>query len=493
MTLPADIVATYTQDELTAILDGYLAAAECPVTDHEPGGFIQTLEEAFRDGLVDYVGVPNPDPMTRAQVVAAAVPLIPAKPNGDTSASLTLVAEQTFNVKRNVAIAGGAAIAGTFTQQTVRLACDVSSGPYALLGGGFWVRSALTGNRYMLLANATVPNNGHVDVTFQAEFSSDSINGHSFNDPAGTLTICETPLSGLSASNVAPTFSTVTSTPTPANGPGVVTVSGSPPASATGYDVQIVQDGQVGVALFQYRSNGGAWSASIATAASYTIPSGPTVNFANDGGGASPSFLTSDRYSFTSPGTPIIQQGLDPETDAALLGRALGRWTDLTAIPEERHRAWAKEASALVKRVRIDIISPGQFALTIAGAVNPLSAGVIAAVQLYIDQHEGISWISSVAAATVQTVTPTAGVVYVPARKMAAAQAQAAADWNAYLASDDIGGEVYVAKLETILMDAGATDVQGLELDGFADIDPISAGAVPVATDIVANLTWMAT
>lgn len=168
MTTPADIVATYTEDELTALLRGYLDADLCPVTDREPGGFIQTLMEAWRDGLVDYLGPANPDPMTRAQVVAAPVPLIPAKPTADSSASLTLVAEQTFNTRRNFAL-GGVQFASTFTRQTVRLACDAASGPYPLVGGSFWVRSPVTGNRYMLVADATVPNNEHVDVTFQAD------------------------------------------------------------------------------------------------------------------------------------------------------------------------------------------------------------------------------------------------------------------------------------------------------------------------------------
>lgn len=492
MTLPADIVTTYSKDDLTARLRAYLDAANCPVTDRESGGFIQTLMEAWRDGLVDYLGPANPDPMTRAQVVAGPVPLIPDKRTGDTSAWLTLAVGETFSVDRNIAI-HGSQFASTYTQQTVRLSCDSVTGPYTLTGGSFWVRSPVTGNRYMLLATQTVPNSGHVDATFQAEFSSDSVNGLSYNDPAGTLTICETPLPGLTANNLAPTFSAVVPTPNPASGLGVVTVGGTPPASATGYDVKITTDGQVGTALFQYRSNGGAWSANTATAGSFTIPSGPTVHFANDGGGATPSFLAGDRYAFTSPGTPVTQQGIDPETDDALLARGLGRWPDLNAIPDEKHKVWAKKASALVKRVRVYITGPGAIAVTIAGAVNPLAGGVVTAVQLYIDQREGIGWISTVAVATVVTITPTGGTVKVPAHKLLAVQALASANWNAYVSSDDIGGDLFVAKLEQILMDAGAVDVTGLALGGFTGVVPLGPNDVPVAADIVTNLTWLST
>ncbi len=102
-------------------------------------------------------------------------------------------------------------------------------------------------------------------ASFRAEFANDSASGRNYSDGAGTLTdLGANPMPGVTASNVAPSFSAVQSSPSPAAGLGVVGVSGSPPAAATAYDIEILVDGQVGVATFQYRANGGPWSAPIA-------------------------------------------------------------------------------------------------------------------------------------------------------------------------------------------------------------------------------------
>jgi hypothetical protein len=289
-------------------------------------------------------------------LTAGVVPALAALQTDTTSEFLTLVADEWFGVRRNFKL-DGTRFAGTFTQQAVTLSCDASHGPYSGVAGAFWVRSPVTGNRYRAISSGTIPNNGSVLITFQAENPNDSLHGAAFADGPGTLTdLSANPWPGVSASNVAPSFSGVIPSPNPANGLGVVTVGGSTPASPTAYDVKIVVSGQVaGAAKLQYRANGGPWLSTNPggdpVVSSYVIPSGPTVNFANDGGGADPSFIAGDVYSFTSPGTPITQQGLDPETDTALLVRCVARWPSLeVGTVVDKHVTWAKEASTLVTR-----------------------------------------------------------------------------------------------------------------------------------------------
>ncbi len=279
--------------------------------------------------------------------------------------------------------------------------------------------------------------------------------------------------------------------PSPSVGPGTVTVSGTPPAIASAYDIVITTTGQSGAAIFKYRSNGGAWVTNQTTSGAFVIPSGPTLNFTNDGGGANPSFVVGDRYYFTSPGTPITQQGVDPETDAALLARCLGRWTDPTATPDEKHRVWAKAASPLVTRVHVSAdTKPGYYDVSIAGLVNPLAGGVVSAVQLYIDQHEGIGNVSTVAAASVVTVTPT-GTAFVPAAQLSLVQSAASGAWNLYVNGTDIGGVVRIAVLEQILMDAGASDVAGLQLNGSSSNLQLGTTQVGSPASLVPNITWV--
>lgn len=494
-TLVTDVLATYVNDVIEAKLLGYLQSAQTPVTDWNESGFLRSLVLYWaQNGLGKVLNPATPDVQMRQAIVSGPVPLLAAAPTKSTSSWLTLVAAHLFGVRRNYSLAG-VQFAGTFTQQAVTLFCDASHGPYAIAAGAFFLRSSVNGNRYKAITSGTVPNNGSVVVTFQSESPNDSVNGQNFADGAGTLTdIRDNPLPGVTCSNLGPSFSGVIPTPNPATGLGVVTVGGTLPAAPTAYDIGITTSGQSTTIVLQYRTNGGPWiTGQHTTSSAFTIPSGPTVTFTNDGGGANPSFIAGDVYSFQSPGTPITQQGLDPETDTALLIRCLARWPSLAAgAVQDKHVTWAKAANALVLRARpTPTATPGILALTIAGASNPLSGGVVAAVQLYVDQHEAIGDITVVSAASVQTVTAT-GNVYVRAEMEAAVQAAAAVLWNAYVSSTDIGGTVRIAKLEEFLLDAGALDFDTLELNGGGDVT-LAYNQVAQATDIIAsgNPQWV--
>jgi hypothetical protein len=480
MTSLATILPSYARADLTKRLRAYLVAAKCPVTDWNPGAFIRTLMEQWRGALEDYVGIDDANgPKAREQLVAAVLPILAAIKTASASDSLTLVAEQFFDVRRNFATKTLVQFAALPTLQNLTLTCDSTHGPYSPAAGSLWARNPVTGNRYCNVAGGTIPSNGSVVLSFRAEAVNDSSRGINYADEAGSIVVLDTPLPGVTCSNVAPSFSNVLTTPSPTVGRGTMSVGGSPPASATGYDVVITLSGQVGAATFKYRANGGAWSSDQTVVASFVIPSGPTLTFANDGGGADPSFYKGERYSFASPGTPITQPGVEAEADGPLLERCFARWPDLDGDGLEMHEAWARAASTLVNRVDVRRTAiPGVLDVTIAGQVNPLAGGVVTAAQLYIDQREGIGKRSVVAAAAVTPITAT-GVATVRKKDLAAVQAAAEVAWEAYINSDSIGGLVLLSKLIEIIMDAGAIDFQIPELNGSGANYALAAAHIP--------------
>ena len=489
-----DILATYTNDVIKAKLIGYLQAPTnpMPITDWHDVGFFRSLVLVYGENLLgNYLNTADPDPMRREATVRGVVPEAVPKPTSSTSAWLTLVAAQWFGITRNFDLFGNQ-FAGTFTIQSLTLT-NTSSTAYTITAAAFAVKSAVTGNRYVATTGGTLAGSGGtLTISVKAESANDSINGLNFADGPGTLTdLSLNPLPGVTATNAGPSFSPIMTTPKPTVGVGVFTVNGTPPVNPSAYDVAIVLSGQVGTATFKYRTNGGSWSSPIVTAATYAIPSGPTLNFTNDPGGSNPSFVANDIYTFSSPGSPITQQGIDPENDVALLARCLARFPSLAAGPQvEKHQQWAFAASTSVTRVRVGANSkPGYLDVTIAGRVNPLGGAVVTAVQSYIDQHEGVTDISAVAAASVVNITA-GGTVTVPAARLAAVQAAAAALWIAYVNATDIGGVVRASKLEEFLMDAGAQNASGIVVN-TSNLVQLAYNQVASPVDIIAaGLTW---
>jgi hypothetical protein len=466
-------------DQLRTVLVGILQAANDPITDWNDGAVRLTQMQYSALGINELLANTFPN-----QANCSYLGLVPAGQSG----WIDLIAEQLFELAREPPV---------LTQQVVTVSSDGTSGPFTV-GPGFFVISPLTGNRYFAITTGTLttgaPNS--VQVTVQAEGPNEPSSGQFYGDGPNTLTELGTPWAGVTVSNVPPNFSAVTSTPSPALGLGVVTVSGTPPVVGTAYDVQIVDDGQNTTAQLQYRTNGGPWSATTAMAATVNIGT-VVVHFTNDVGGSNPSFRTGDVYSFSSPGSAIVQPGLAAETDVALIARCYGRWTDIAAIPEDKHAIWAKSANPAIVRVSVavDTVIGGRYLVTIAGAPGtaPLSGTIVTEAQTVIDQQEGVTRISLVAAAANTTVTATndtGGFVKAPTDQLAEIQAAANLAWTAYVDSTDIGGTIRIAKLEQILLDAGATDLALLLFNGAASNFILSANHAALAADL-SSLTWI--
>lgn len=474
---PSQLLNPITIDQLRQVLIGILQSQNDPITDWNPGAERLTQMQYSALSLNELLA--NLFPKMAGSSYFEFAP---------SSSWIDLIAEQLFDETR---------VAAVLTQQTLRLDSDGTFGPF-VVDSNFVVSSPLTGNRYYAITGGTLttgaPNS--LVITVQAEGPNDPARAKLYADGPNTLTVLANPWRGVTATNAPPTFSGVSTTPTPALGLGVVTLSGTSPAIPTAYDVQIVRDGQNTTAQFKYRTNGGSWSATQNMAATFAIGT-VTVHFTNDAGGSDPSFRTGDVYSFTSPGSPIVRPGTPAETDVALVQRCYDLWPDLAAFPVDKRVTWAKEANAAVKRVAVavDPTYPGRQLVTIAGAPGaaPLGSPVIDSVQTAIDQKEGIGRLDLVAAASNVTVTATnatGGQVTVAREKRADVEAAANVIWAAYVDGTDIGGVARLAKLEQVLIDAGATDVTGLLLNGAAANVVLGTNEVAVAADL-SSLTWV--
>lgn len=339
---------------------------------------------------------------------------------------------------------------------------------------------------------------GQLDVTFQSEFPNDSPNGRNYIDANSTITTLLTPLPGVTAKNFPPIFSSVSHA-----GTGTGTITPKPKTyaavTASAWDIEITASGQVGAATFRYRIDGGAWSGSFTTAATYTSATLDGYNlvlrFTN--GGTSPSFVLGETYSLTAPGSWITTQGVDGESTEALRARCRAKWSTLSPVPTDPlYEIWAREASDQVTRVRVATSSTvnAQVDITIGGQSGAVDAAVVTAVQTYVDARCPLTDFPVVASASSQAITLSAGTVRVEATNLTNAQEAAQRNVATYLAGVDIGGTVRLNQvIEAILRESGGEDddVTGLQINGAAANLSLTSSQVATWTQTISTaLTW---
>lgn len=201
------------------------------------------------------------------------------------------------------------------------------------------------------------------------------------------------------------------------------------------------------------------------------------------------------------PGSPAIeiistvsQFGSNSETDVSLISRCLARWPSLTAVlTQDRTVKWALAGSTEVTRTRLDAdpANAGGVIVTLAGPSGGVTSTAVNDVQFYIDARAAITdWITA-QAATELTITAS-GTVTVPSALADEIQAAADAAWVAYLASAQIGGVVFVARLIQAVMDAGAIDFTGATLNSGLDVALASTEVpLPDAAGLATLLVWV--
>lgn len=489
-TLPELLLPRTAQDEEASLLS-VLKTEGFPVTDWEPGGVAQTMVKAIAAALGDLSEL--------VAKVAAGGYVGLAK--AEDPAWLDLLGEHIYFLGRARA---------TYTVQLCRVSCGAGLGPQTINLG---FRAAAGTNVYEYQgAPVVVPDADFVDIEMRAESP-----GSAYDDPANTITTLITPLPGLSVNNPPTDFGGIeggvgtAAKRNPANqGSGSVTPSGAP-VLLRRYTVTVVTSGSQpssGKVLIEYEDNGVKSTVASLTPipATYVgIGDGITLTFAN---GVGVGFVKGDRHTFESVGSPITANGVDDETQESYAARCLGRWPSLSLnIVADKYVAWIRQASLdgafgiekITTSASLEVA--GQTDVLVATATGAPSGPIVSALQTYVNNRDGVTDTALVTAAANVNITPS-GSVTVPLAQLVAAQAAADEAWRIYIADLPIGGDlatgapgvVRLSELVQALMDAGAIDYSGLQLNGFAvnrALTTNQVAVIPAGSEPSAALTWV--
>lgn len=274
-----------------------------------------------------------------------------------------------------------------------------------------------------------------------------------------------------------------------ATAPGYTITAGQLTAiSSTGLRYSNVNGGNLAAGntlslTFQAEQAGSAYNAGVGdiTVLGTPLP-GVTINNPDAGGG-----------------TWITSSGTDEETDASLLARCQARWPSLSAVPTSPvFDLWAKAADITVTKTlsQVDVATPGQVDLYLAGAAGEVAAAVVSAVQSYVDARMPLTSTCVVASAVNAPVQVDAH-LYVKSGYEGTAPAAAQAAVEAYILGTDIDGTVYESEVDAALQDQDGVrnvtiDVLALQSvgAGVGDVDISAvAGGPHVATPVVTITT----
>lgn len=493
----ADLLKAKTVDEREAQLLAMLNLAGFPVTDYFVGSAGRTELKMVVTGLKDF-----DDLVPQIASGGFMGPFTVGDKTYPTSEWLDILASEIFSLTRSPA---------TNAKQRIKAWNLPGAGPYTIVAGQLTARSQF-GDLYTNVTGVTVPSGidppiNKVTIDFQAESP-----GSIFNrDIAGTIIELVTPLPGLVIANEPLSFGSIDSAGRAlryGSGTGTVTPSetapGTAPTPARTFTITITLAGQVGAGVASMLVDDGSNQTTVPLSpipASYGAGGGVSIAFAN--GGQSPSFLVGDVYTFTTPGSPIINPGSDAESDASLIARMRGRWPELAEVPlEDRYVSWIRRASidngyGITKVTsQASVTFAGQADIRVATALGAVPGGVVAALQAYVDARDGIMDKANIQSA-VNLAVSAGGTVTVRSAAAAATKLQAKTNWESYIAALGIGGDspegvVRLAELEQAIMDAGAVDVSGLTLNAVAANLALTITQVATAgNSIDTALTWV--
>lgn len=409
----------------------------------------------------------------------------------------------------------------TFTVQNEAITGNANASAADYGDGDLWVRSPTTGNRYRLTLAPGVTVHVAPSTTVFAPFQAENP-GATYADPEGTVNQMVTAKAGLSCNNVRSTD--YIAPPPTGNSPGVITASYTDPrilgpqqAVPPLYSVlraRIDVSGNVGSGAFSWSVDGGlTWTSGGFIQAVFPVSAGGWLKFANNTLSGT-SFLAGSIFSFIVADA-ILQRGRDVEPDPIYQEHLSSRWSALSLPPTRSLIAlWSMIASAEVTKVacQADPNTAGGILVTISSQTGPATAAAQVAVQQFISDRLGFKGIPAPTSPAVagsrspeETVLVSsatrlpivvAGTVYVPRAQIAAAQAGADEPWNEYVGGLPIGGQrgalVELLRMEDLLGDLGAQDVQGLTINGAAaDLTiPVGNEAQPSGT-LTTSLNWV--
>jgi hypothetical protein len=318
-------------DAIRAKLLGKLQGRGLATTDWNAFGVERTIVELVAEALQDLVTNTIPTAVGGGFVDYA------------TDDWLTLNSDKRYANKRNAA---------TYTQGTILLQ-NFSTSPITIQPTSLWFLFP-SGNKYNGPIGAgpfTLPagdggfNPGILNITVQSESANHSVPTSpddtaplvNYVDPSNDIHISITmitPIAGVFARNLAPTYSPVIQIGVNSGagvGSGNVTPAGTPDGPHT-VSVRVDTQGQVGGALvYSYQIDGLDWVTGL-TAATQTNIGGHGINFTLANGAGTPSFIQGEVYGFATPGSWITQQGTDQETDDSLSTRDKNKWPSLATL-----------------------------------------------------------------------------------------------------------------------------------------------------------------
>ena len=434
-----------------------------PVTDWAPGGVERTIIKMVATGLVSRENI---IPMLTAGGFLTLASQITDANGKLVDGWLELLAAQNYNNPRGAA---------TFTQQRLVLTCTTGPGPYSRADSEIVAYSPSTGNRYRNVGSVTIPDGGSVTATFQAESP-----GLGYNDASGTIIALVTPMPGVTVTNPVTVAGVPTSTLT---GTGTIAVT-STTITPHPRSVKLtfttggrIDDSSAQATVTVYE--GTAVSVSAAYVVTGTCILDDLTLTLTDGPGGTQSFNTGDTWLVGIPGTPLLQAGADKESLAALAQGCSNQWPALADIPTVgKFQAWvfacAKAQGLGITKCKTtpSTTVAGVENVYIAGSTATATPDQVTAVQSYIDQRVNQIEGADVIAATAHPIV-LGGTVQCRRGTTAATKAAADLAWAAYIAGAPIGGEppddlIEIARLEQILMDAGAHNTSGLTFGGAA-------------------------
>lgn len=397
---------------------------------------------------------------------------------------LTILASDFYLLERNPA-----------TRTTFNmLLTSVSSAPtYNFEVGDVWLVGP-SGKRYQSTTGGTVPPGGSLSMSFAAE-----ADGSSYaDDPSIATLVLATSPAGLVALPGGGDF-----TPVAVQGDSTGRITprrtGSSAPLPHSFAIRIDTAGEPGAATYSLRVDGGIFvNRGVLLASGNLLTDGTTVDAV---AGIAPSFEAGEVYVFSTPGTPNYVQGDDEEEDDALRGRCQGRWPSLSDnILDGKVTLWTVTAYPSVNRIQVsaDNVVPGRFIVTVADSHGAVDQAVLDQIAAFITPKLNVDEGMTARSASTLAITTTGNVKYRGTPdELAQLQADAQDEWIRYLGNLPMGAEVEVAKLEQIIMDAGALDagdVDVLRINGFAGNIQLAAGVVPVdgnPTALAGAMTWM--
>lgn len=364
---------------------------------------------------------------------------------------LQLTAQELYNLIYNSA---------GFTQGNILLTCASGVSGQTVAAGNLKATFQASGLSYLNVNPVVIPAGpGSVSGLFQAEFA-----GAKYADQSNSGAIfLTTPIPGVTLTNPASTYSGVTHT---GSGSGTLSLSGSP---SVPHSVQVtVTATQVGGTnpSVSYTLDGVTSSVAALTAA------GITIGFV--AGVSGTSWVLTDTYVFTSPGSWITQQGNDQETDLALATRCRNRWASLSAIPTSSlYQLLATSAPTYGAQVTQCIIVPdgtinNKVNIVVAGPAGVLPALTITGLQTFISPRARGCDSPVVQSPTSLNVT-LAGTITCLATQQSTVQTAVQTAMTNLVNAAGINGTIRIAAIIDAIMNiSSVVDCTGVTINGVA-------------------------